>query len=85
MYYDDTMQVDVDITGLLEGSKWFRYEDGHHPHAVVPPLPRYANLPTTNHTMHKQGIYLELAAFDDYQHIVYREHALILLVTACRV
>ena len=31
MYYDDTMQVDVDITGLLEGSKWFRYEDGHHP------------------------------------------------------
>ena len=31
MYYDDNVQVDVDITGLLEGSKWFRYQDGHHP------------------------------------------------------
>ena len=42
MYCENTLQVDVDITRLFEGSKWFRYEDGH-PHSNSPISKMYTN------------------------------------------
>ena len=59
-------------TRPFEGSKWFRYEDGH-PHSNSPIAKMYTN----SHQTIPQTRYTQLAAFDDYLHVVYREHALI--------
>ena len=77
MYCENTLQVDVDITRLFEGSKWFRYEDGH-PHSNSPIAKIYTNPQQTI----PQTRYTQRAAFDNYYNL-YREHALICMHAGC--